>query len=121
MSEKDLFIGVDIGTTAVKAGLFDAAGHALAHFAKLPHPQRIGDGIVEQDPREWTSGVVAAMDAVLDGRQRGSRRRGRRCGSGQYRRVRGWAWKRSGSGDHVAGQSCGGGGGGTRCRNFSGG
>ena len=67
MIEKDLFIGVDVGTTAVKAGLFDAAGRALAHFSRGYPTQRRGDGIVEQDPREWTSGVVAAMDALLTG------------------------------------------------------
>lgn len=67
MTEKDLFIGVDVGTTSVKAGLFDARGQALAHFTRGYPTNRLGDGVVEQDPREWSSGVVAAMDALLTG------------------------------------------------------
>jgi xylulokinase len=67
MGEKDWLIGVDVGTTSVKAGLFDATGRALAHFAR-GYPTHRGEGVVEQDPREWTSGIVAAMDALLTGR-----------------------------------------------------
>jgi len=65
MVEEDLFFGVDVGTTAVKAGLFDASCHALALFSRSYPTQRRGDGVVEQDPRDWTSGIVAAIDAVL--------------------------------------------------------
>src|SRR5271163_4734052 len=65
MAERDLFIGVDVGTTAVKSGLFDARGRALAHFAQAYPSVRLGGGLVEQDPREWTRGVTAAMDALL--------------------------------------------------------
>jgi len=65
MAEKDLFIGVDVGTAAVKAGLFDAEGRARGHFAR-PYPTlRLGDGRVEQDPEQWTNGVTAAIDALL--------------------------------------------------------
>ncbi len=64
MGEKDLLVGVDVGTTSVKAGLFDAKGRALAHFSRF-YPTHRGEGVVEQDPRDWTSGVVAAMDALL--------------------------------------------------------
>jgi xylulokinase len=67
MAERDLFIGVDVGTTAVKAGLFDARGRLLAHFARGYPTVRLAGGLVEQDPREWTLGVTAAMDALLVG------------------------------------------------------
>ncbi len=72
MTEKDLFIGVDIGTTAIKAGLFDAEGRIVAD-ADRPYPtSRSAPGIVEQDPDDWTNGVIAAMDALLTG-DRGAR------------------------------------------------
>ena len=67
MAEKDLFIGVDVGTTAIKAGLFDGAGHALAQASRAYPTTRLGGGIVEQDPRDWSAGVVATMDALLTG------------------------------------------------------
>jgi xylulokinase len=65
MVEKDLFIGIDVGTTAVKAGLFDAGGRSHADFSRGYPTVRSGSGLVEQDPREWTAAVVAAMDALL--------------------------------------------------------
>jgi len=65
MAEKNLFIGVDVGTTAVKAGLFDSQGHAHRHFARRYPTLRLGDGRVEQDPEAWTKGVTAAIDALL--------------------------------------------------------
>ena len=64
MAEKDLLIGVDVGTTSVKAALFDTQGRALAQFSRRYPTQRMG-GLVEQDPREWTSGIDAAMEALL--------------------------------------------------------
>ncbi len=67
MAEKDLFIGVDVGTTAVKAGLFDGQGRARGHFARSYPTVRLAGGLVEQDPREWTTGVTAAMDSLLAG------------------------------------------------------
>jgi xylulokinase len=71
MTDRDLFIGLDIGTTAIKAGLFDGEGRVLADAAR-PYPtSRPAPGIVEQDPRDWTNGVVAAMDALLAGGRAG--------------------------------------------------
>jgi xylulokinase len=67
MTEPDLFVGLDVGTTAVKAALFDANGHVVAEAIR-PYPtHRPAPGIVEQDPRAWTDGVVAGMDAILTG------------------------------------------------------
>lgn len=60
-----LFIGVDIGTTAVKAGLFDLAGQQLASWHRSYPTQRQRGGIVEQDPREWVEGVSAAIAALI--------------------------------------------------------
>src|ERR1700677_3276933 len=65
MAERDLFLGVDVGTTSIKAGLYDSAGHAVAH-AGGPYPTaRPAQGTVEQNPKDWTDGIIAAMDALL--------------------------------------------------------
>ena len=63
MAERDdLFLGFDIGTTAIKGALFDAEGRLVAHAGR-PYPTlRPAPGVVEQDPREWTAGVVETME-----------------------------------------------------------
>ena len=68
MAERgDLFLGFDIGTTAVKGALFDVDGRPVAHVSR-PYPtSRPAPGVVEQDPRDWTEGVTGAMDALLAG------------------------------------------------------
>ena len=67
MTERDLFVGLDVGTTAIKAALFDARGHVVAEASSPNRTSRPAPGIVEQDPREWTDGVIAGMDALLTG------------------------------------------------------
>ena len=55
-------IGIDIGTTSVKAVLIDLAGHRLDAFAS-PYPtRRPGPGLVEQDPDDWLRLTRAALD-----------------------------------------------------------
>lgn len=55
-------IGIDIGTTSVKAVLIDLAGTRLATFS-APYPTaRPGPGLVEQDPQDWLRLVRAALD-----------------------------------------------------------
>ena len=65
MAERDLFMGFDVGTTAIKGGLFDAAGGLIAHARRGYPTSRPAPGIVEQNPRDWTDGVVAIMDELL--------------------------------------------------------
>src|SRR6185437_5549937 len=54
-------LGIDIGTTAVKAILIDAAGAQLAAFRQPVPMSRPGPGRAEQDPDDWTRGVIAAL------------------------------------------------------------
>lgn len=55
-------IGIDIGTTSVKAVMLDLAGHRVAEFA-APYPtERPGRGLVEQDPAQWLRLVRAALE-----------------------------------------------------------
>ena len=60
MSETTL-IGIDIGTTALKALLTTADGRALARFAQ-PYPiLRPAPGHAEQNPEDWWNAVLAAL------------------------------------------------------------
>jgi xylulokinase len=54
-------IGIDVGTTATKAVLIDETGRSLAAEVR-PHPMaRPAEGHAEQDPRDWTDSVLAAL------------------------------------------------------------
>ncbi len=62
----ELVLGIDIGTTAVKAAVFDPRGRRLHSFA-APLPMRRGPaGLAEQDPADWIDRVRAAIDEVGD-------------------------------------------------------
>ena len=54
-------IGIDIGTTAVKAVLADLSGTRLSSYAATYPTQRPGPGCVEQDPADWMEHVQAAL------------------------------------------------------------
>ncbi|WP_417308352.1 xylulokinase [Devosia sp.] len=54
-------IGIDVGTTALKAVLIDAGGQRLASFSR-PYPMaRPAPGLAEQDPAEWMAAIEAAL------------------------------------------------------------
>ncbi|EYD75045.1 Xylulose kinase [Rubellimicrobium mesophilum DSM 19309] len=57
-------LGIDIGTTSVKAAVFDLRGrthHAFA--ARVPTLRTEGD-VVEQDPADWIEGIRAAIGSI---------------------------------------------------------
>ncbi|MEX3008621.1 FGGY-family carbohydrate kinase [Hoeflea sp. TYP-13] len=49
----ETLLGIDIGTTAVKAILFSASGSVLAQFSTAYETARSKNGFVEQDPETW--------------------------------------------------------------------
>jgi xylulokinase len=61
MRSRTCLVGIDIGTTAVKAILIDATGTRLGAFRQPVPMSRPGRGYAEQDPDNWTRGVVAAL------------------------------------------------------------
>ena len=62
-----LLVGIDVGTTSIKASLFDADGTALRAIAR-PYPMaRPAPGLAEQDPADWTSRVTATLAALASG------------------------------------------------------
>ncbi|HEY5436710.1 MAG TPA: FGGY family carbohydrate kinase, partial [Candidatus Limnocylindrales bacterium] len=60
-----LLVGLDIGTTSVKAGIFDERGRQLAADGReyrLAHP---GPDRVEIDAQTWWTSAVTAVRAAL--------------------------------------------------------
>ncbi len=49
----DLFLGIDLGTTSLKAAVLDQTGNCLARFAETHPMQRPGPGLAEQNPSDW--------------------------------------------------------------------
>lgn len=66
------FIGIDVGSTAIKAALFAHDGAMLAHWSRRYPTGRPGPGLVEQDPRHWVDGIRDALDYLLAGRDTGA-------------------------------------------------
>jgi len=59
------FVGIDIGTTSVKAAVVDETGQVVSRFSQSYVTQRRTGGIVEQDPLDWLRLVhqsLAEMD-----------------------------------------------------------
>lgn len=57
----ELTIGIDVGTTSVKAGVMDQNGQTLDYFSQ-PYPTKRFDGVrVEQNPHDW----IGAIDNAL--------------------------------------------------------
>jgi xylulokinase len=57
-------IGIDVGTTSVKAGLFDIHGNLLKHYGDRYGTTRPQQGHVEQNPSDWTLRVNDALAAL---------------------------------------------------------
>lgn len=54
-------IGIDIGTSAVKAMLFDETGTVISDYAKAYPTTRLPHGFVEQDPETWMTLLHEAL------------------------------------------------------------
>lgn len=63
-----MVLGVDVGTTSVKAVLLGEGGEVLAE-AEHPHPLHSPHpGFAEEDPEDWWRGFRAVVPRVLQGR-----------------------------------------------------
>src|SRR3982751_4324484 len=59
------YLGIDIGTSGVKAILIDRAGKSLGEqTAKAVEPVRPQPGWSEQNPADWWSATLSAIDAL---------------------------------------------------------
>jgi len=59
--KNSLLIGIDVGTTAVKATLFNGSGQIVSHYNQPYSIQRSAGSRVEQNPIDWMRGVLAAL------------------------------------------------------------
>ena len=64
-------IGIDVGTTAIKAILVDDRGNRLDAFARAYPMARPAEGLAEQDPQDWMDGVLAALTQFAAGHDLG--------------------------------------------------
>lgn len=62
-----MLIGIDVGTTSVKAALFSERGTALRHFSETYATHRPLQGHVEQNPDDWMRLVLRALAELSDG------------------------------------------------------
>ena len=62
-----LLIGIDVGTTAVKAALFDTKGHAMKTYVSRYPTVRPAPGIVEQNAEDWVQRCLEAITTLTDG------------------------------------------------------
>jgi xylulokinase len=62
--EYTMLIGIDVGTTSVKAALFDGQGNAVKNFAERYPTQRPAPGHVEQNPQDWMRLVDGALSTL---------------------------------------------------------
>ncbi len=65
-------IGIDVGTTSVKAALFDARGKALKSFSQRHQTHRPQQSFAEQNPSDWMAHVLAALRHLTDGLPEGA-------------------------------------------------
>jgi xylulokinase len=54
-------IGIDVGTTALKAALIDLSGNRLAEFSRSYPMSRPAAGAAEQDPADWMAALLEAL------------------------------------------------------------
>ena len=59
-------IGLDIGTTSVKAAVIDTNGTIHARFSESYPSSRAGTNLVEQNPEDWINLVNRALNSFID-------------------------------------------------------
>lgn len=68
---KTTLIGIDVGTTAIKAILIDEKGNRLDAFSRSYAISRPADGLAEQNPQDWMDGIFAALGQFAAGHDLG--------------------------------------------------
>ena len=63
-----MIIGIDLGTSMVKAALFDRDGGIIAVASRRSSPRSYGNGCIEQDFEEIVTAVSEVVREVSCGR-----------------------------------------------------
>lgn len=72
MANDPLLIGIDIGTTSVKAGLFDVQGRLVSAFSQSYATQRRDAAVAEQDADDWFNLTLLALQQLTHGLPQGA-------------------------------------------------
>lgn len=67
-----LLVGIDVGTTSVKASLFDADGMVLKSFSRAYPTARQAAGLAEQAPEDWTNRAITLLGELSAGLPEGA-------------------------------------------------
>ena len=67
MKSDRLFVGLDLGTTNVKAVVADPGGRVLAESSALVQLRHVGDGGIEQDIEEIFQAAISVLRAAAGG------------------------------------------------------
>ena len=65
LSETDIFLGLDVGTTSVKAGLVNGCGRGLAQAGQEYPTRFLGRNRVEQSPWDWWDAATKAVRRLV--------------------------------------------------------
>ena len=65
MSQPTL-IGVDLGTSVIKATLFDVHGNAIAHASRPAELHQPAPGLAEQDPDEFVAKTEIVLAEIVE-------------------------------------------------------
>ena len=102
---EDTIIGIDVGTTTVKALLLTTAGRELDRFSE-PYPTlRPASGIVEQHAGDWIDRLVGALRRFEQNFDLGGLQGDRHLLAGQYPCLRRRRRRGAGAGDRLAGRA----------------
>ena len=66
MGNRDKIIAYDLGTSGIKASLYDAAGRQLADTLSTYDTVYTGKKFHEQDPMQWWEGIRTTTKALLE-------------------------------------------------------
>ena len=61
----NLILGIDVGTTSVKAAVIDSNGMVCERFSETYATQRVADGYAEQDADQWMRLIDKAIDQFI--------------------------------------------------------
>ena len=65
MRSPDLLLGIDVGTSRLKASVFDRSGNLLAQASRPSGYLPLPDGEREQDPEQWWQNLCEVLAEIL--------------------------------------------------------
>ena len=56
-----MFLGVDVGSTAIKLGIVNTEGKLISYFNSAYSSKAISDDHIEQDPNDWIKLIIKGL------------------------------------------------------------